>query len=350
MNIQEAKSYNALANLFFGDYRELKKAFEKYGFWNKAWQELKNRAISNEVDPEKEWEKLEKLNIRLILKENSNFPRPLKEIPYPPHAIYLKGEEIDEINPKIAIVGTRKATIQGKEIAKKFASELSKNNIAVVSGLAFGIDESAHKGAIEMKNKTIAVLANGLDNIYPRQNEKLGKQILECGGTLISEYPLGSPSIPQRFIERNRLISGLSLGIIVIEAPEKSGALATARFAIEQNRDVFVVPGPINHFNYVGSHELIKTGASLITSVDDALLALNLKNSDLELEKKQKQLLFLDAEQKLIFEAIEKSGSALAIDEIAKLTKLEAQTINQLIAILVIQGIIKEDKGKYYIS
>jgi len=344
MNLEEAKSYNALAVLFFGDYHQLKKALEKYGSWNKAWENLKDK----ETCLEKEWQKLEKFGIRLILKGDQSFPPLLKEIPYPPHAIYIKGGEITE-SPKIAIVGTRKATIQGKEIAKKFSKLLSETGITVVSGLAFGVDEAAHKGAIEAKTKTIAVLANGLDEIYPRQNEKLGKEILNYQGTLVSEYPFGSPSLPQRFIERNRIISGLSLGVIVIESPEKSGALATARFAVEQNRDVFVVPGPINHPNYAGSHELIKTGAALITSISDLLSALNLKTDGESQKNKQRLLSFLDENQKLVFVTLRERGSPLTIDEIAKTAKLGTQTANQAVALLVIQGLIREGGGKYYI-
>lgn len=356
MNLEEAKSYNALALLFFGDYHQLKKTFEKYGSWKNAWQELKDNKTCGErgraISPEKEWGKLEKFGIHLILKDDPEFPPLLKEIPYPPHAIYLKGADLNE-TPKIAIVGTRKATSSGKETAKKFAQVLSRNGIIVISGLALGIDEAGHRGAVEFKAKTIAILANGLDKIYPRQNERLGKEILECGGTFISEYPLGSPSLPQRFIERNRLISGLSLGVIIIEAPERSGALATARFAIEQNRDVFVVPGAINHPNYVGSHELIKSGAALITSIDDVLTALNLKTNPPAgegLENKQRQLSFLDENQRLVFVALQKSGPLLTIDEIAKLTKLGTQAANQAIAILVIQDLIKEDGGKYHVA
>lgn len=347
MNINEAKSYNALAILYFGDYRKLKTTREKYDSWSNAWLKLKN----GKIDAEKEWEKLEKSHVQLILKDDPAFPSLLKEIPYPPHAIYLNGTTIDG-TPKIAVVGTRKATSQGKEIAKKFSAALSQSGVIVTSGLALGIDESAHRGAVESKSKTIAVLANGLDNIYPRQNEKLGKEILEYGGTLVSEYPLGSPSLPQRFIERNRLISGLSIGVIIIESPEKSGSLATARFAVEQNRDVFVVPGPINHPNYIGSHELIKSGAALVTAVDDVLMALNLNPpaGGPPDGKKQRQLSFLDENQELVFVMLQNNGSPLAIDEIAKLTKLGTQTANLAIALLVIQGLIKEDKGKYYIA
>ena len=132
----------------------------------------------------------------------------------------------------------------------------------IVSGLAFGIDAASHKGCLEANGATIAVLGNGLDAIYPVSNEKLGKNIIASGGALVSEYPLGTPSLPQHFIERNRLISGLSLGIVVIEAPKVSGALATARFAFEQNREVFVVPGPANHRNFYGSPQLLRNGAA----------------------------------------------------------------------------------------
>ena len=171
----------------------------------------------------------------------------------------------------IAIVGTRRATPDGKSTARRFAAELARAGIVIVSGLAFGVDAAAHEGCLDAEGKTVAVLACGLANIYPRNNEPLAKKILAQGGAIISEYPPDMPAYPSRFLERNRIVSGLSKGTLVIEAPERSGSLATARFALEQNRDVFVVPGPIAHPNFKGSHALIRQGAELVTTPEDIL-------------------------------------------------------------------------------
>ncbi len=172
-------------------------------------------------------------------------------------------------------MGTRKATSQGRFIAKEIAKKLSEMGMVIVSGLAMGIDTAAHEGALAGAGRTIAVLACGLDNIYPRQNENLAKKIIGTGGAVISEYPVGTEAFKNQFLERNRIVSGLCIATIVVEAPRESGALVTARLAAEQGREVFVFPGPTNHPNYHGSHKLIRDGARLVSSIDDILEDLN---------------------------------------------------------------------------
>jgi len=212
--------------------------------------------------------------IKIISQKNPEYPSLLKEIQNPPEKLYVLGNLPSEPlanRPKIAIVGTRKATAQGRLLAKEIARKLTELGVIIVSGLAMGIDTSAHEGAVKAGGQTIAVLANGLDTIYPRQNENLAKKILELDGAIISEYPTNTPSFPNQFLERNRIISGLSIATIIIEAPERSGSLATANWAVEQGREVFVFPGPIDHPNYRGSHKLIRDGARLIGSIEDLL-------------------------------------------------------------------------------
>ncbi|MEK7192267.1 MAG: DNA-processing protein DprA, partial [Patescibacteria group bacterium] len=247
-----------------------------------------------------------------------------------------------------AIVGTRRATMAGKEIAKKLAYGLSKNDLVIVSGLAIGIDTSAHEGAVEAGGKTIAVLACGLDRIYPAQNSSLSKEILELGGAIVSEYPAGTDSFPKNFIERNRIISGMSLGVIVVEAPEKSGALATVRFAVEQNRDVFVVPGQIDHPNYVGSHALIKSGAALVTDVKDVLDSLNIAVKPEGKNPETKSADLNEVESKLVA-ALTESGRPLNVDKISQLMQIDSSEASRLLTFLLIKGIIKESGGKYYL-
>lgn len=207
-------------------------------------------------------------NIKIININEREYPQALKEIYDPPISLYVKGN-IEKLNNKnIGIVGCRECTTYGKKSAEYFAYNLSKQNINIVSGLAKGIDSYAHLGSLNNGN-TIAVLGNGLDIIYPKENLELANEIIKRGGTIISEYPCGTKPDKMKFPARNRIISGISSGIIVIEAKEKSGTLITVDFALEQGRDVFVVPGNINSINSVGTNDLIKQGARLVTTYED---------------------------------------------------------------------------------
>jgi len=294
------------------------------------------------------------LKINTVKITDVEYPSLLKEISSTPEMFYLIGELPSDEIPKIAIVGTRKAGIAGRRFAKELARKLTELGVIVVSGLAMGIDTAAHEGAVLAGGKTIAVLANGLDKIYPAQNENLAEKILELGGALISEYPAGTKSFKNNFLERNRIVSGLSIATIVIEAPERSGSIVTARLAAEQGREVFVVPGSIDNPNYRGSHQLIRDGAVLVSSVEDILedLGDKIPNSKLQITNKSqiinsKTKNITDVNQLLIIKTIREAGGALAIDEIIKITKLEPHIANQSIAFLIIDGIIKETGNGY---
>ena len=215
---------------------------------------------------------LDKSKIKTIKLEDSTYPEKLKEIYNPPKTIYLIGNEKLLNQKSIAIIGCRECTRYGAENAYKFGYELAKENICVISGFAKGIDTYSHKGAVSAKGKTIAVLGCGLDIIYPPENIELYKQILLQGGAIISEYPLGSKPEKHHFPERNRIISGLSSGVLVIEAKKKSGTMITVDFALEQGREVYAVPGNISSENSYGTNELIKEGATPVTSIDDMIL------------------------------------------------------------------------------
>ena len=294
------------------------------------------------------------LKINTVKITDVEYPSLLKEISSTPEMFYLIGELPSDEIPKIAIVGTRKAGIAGRRFAKELARKLTELGVIVVSGLAMGIDTAAHEGAVLAGGKTIAVLANGLDKIYPAQNENLAEKILELGGALISEYPAGTKSFKNNFLERNRIVSGLSIATIVIEAPERSGSIVTARLAAEQGREVFVVPGSIDNPNYRGSHQLIRDGAVLVSSVEDILedLGDKIPNSKLQITNKSqiinsKTKNITDVNQLLIIKTIREACGALAIDEIIKITKLEPHIVNQSIAFLIIDGIIKETGNGY---
>lgn len=216
-------------------------------------------------------------NIDIIHIYEEDYPQQLKEIYDPPVTLYIKGNRNILNNKNIGIVGCRECTNYGRKSSEYFAYNLSKQNINIVSGLAKGVDSYAHIGClstyIESKSygKTIAVVGNGLDMVYPRENLEIAKEILKSGGIIISEYPCGTKPDKMNFPARNRIISGICSGIIVVEAKEKSGTLITVDFALEQGRDVFVVPGNINSINSVGTNELIKQGAKMITSYIDVL-------------------------------------------------------------------------------
>jgi len=272
----------------------------------------------------------------------------LREIPSSPEQIFYLGDflsrELIEL-PKIAIVGTRKATAYGRAIAKELAQRFSQKRIVVVSGLAMGIDTAAHEGALLGGGKTIAVLACGLDSIYPRQNENLAEKIIEAGGAVVSEYPEGTVAFKNQFLERNRIVSGLSAATIVVEAPEQSGALVTARLAAEQGREVFVVPGPMNHPNFKGSHKLARDGARLISSIEDVFEDLGI---DFNIAREE---IFndLNEEEKIILKTVSGFGECVKVDKIIELVRLEPQKVNQILALLVIRGLVKETSGGYII-
>lgn len=214
-----------------------------------------------------------------------NYPKRLKEIKNPPKQLYIEGDEKLLNNKSIAIVGSRNCTNYGIKYAEEFAKELSKNNITIVSGLAIGIDTVAHEFSKDYKGKTIAVLGSGLDIIYPKENKELYKKILENGGCIISEYEKGIKIDSKNFPKRNRIVSGISLGILVIEAAYKSGSTITARLGFEQSKKVFCLPRNLGEVKGRGTNELIKKGAILVTDPKDILKELEIKIEDVEDDK-----------------------------------------------------------------
>lgn len=212
-----------------------------------------------------------KFSTREVGWNESHFPKLLREIPGPPERLYYLGTLPSPEDICITVVGTRRATPQGLEVAEGMGRDLAEAGFVVVSGLALGIDGAVHRGVLKKSGKTIAILAHGLDTIYPKEHKRLADQILGMGGALVSEYEEGTTSSPLQFLKRNRIISGLSLGVVIVEAPLRSGAISTAHHGLEQGREVFVVPGPVHHSNYFGAHKLIRDGARLVTSARDII-------------------------------------------------------------------------------
>lgn len=286
-------------------------------------------------------------DIALIPRDDPRFPRLLKETPDAPRALYVQGT-LPETAQALAIVGTRRATPYGRKIAADFAEALGRTGAAIVSGLAYGIDAAAHEGALRSGAPTVAVLPCGLDLVYPRAHAKLAERILETGGAIISEYPPGTEPLQFRFLERNRIVSGLSNGVIIIEAPERSGALVTARLAAEQGREVFVVPGKPNEPQYRGSHALLRDGARLVTSPEDICEDLGIAPATADRVNAA-----LDAGARVSATeadvlALLKENGPLSIDKLAERSNLGPHEIAQALALLALKGLVIESGVNYY--
>ena len=291
------------------------------------------------------------LPIKKINQGEKDFPPLLGEIPGCPEQIFYMGKLPAAGEIMIAIVGTRKATGEGFRLAKEIGRDLARTGIVVVSGLAFGVDSAAHEGAILGNGKTVAVLPNGLDPIQPRSHYGLAQQILNQNGCIISEFSESRPFYKAQYLERNRLISGLCPAMVVVEAPIRSGSLSTARHALEQGREVFVVPGPAGHPNYEGSHMLLRNGARLVTSAEEILEDLKETISNLEplISKSApaETIKINDEIQLAIFKAIQEAREPLHVDNIVGTTKLEPNVVNQNLTFLMLEGLIGERNGKF---
>jgi len=282
--------------------------------------------------------------IKTISIKDKNYPKLLKEIKDPPEILYLRGEILAEENC-FAVVGTRRCSAYGKEIALEIAGDLAEAGLTIVSGLAPGIDSLAHQATLERGKRTIAVLGTGIDekSIYPQENLKLARKILELGGGLISEYPPGTHGSEFTFPKRNRIISGLSLGVLIIEAKQKSGALITANWAKKQGRKIFAIPGPIHSLNSKGCHYLIKQGAKLVENANDILKELNLNLSISEINRVVKGE---NDEENLILGVLKEE--ALDVDKIIEKTKLSVTKVAGTLAVLEIKDKVKNLGGNIY--
>lgn len=281
------------------------------------------------------------MEIRTIKIGDELYPKLLRKISDPPQTIYFRGELLKD-ETCFAIVGTRRCSDYGKEIAFSIARDLAQAGLTVVSGMARGIDSFSHQGVLEGKGRTVAVLGTGLDekSIYPQENLKLAKRILTEGGCLISEYPEGTPGSQFTFPRRNRIISGISLGVLVIEAKFGSGALITAKWAQKQKRKTFAVPGSVHSLNSKGCHFLIKNGAYLAESADDILKKLNLP------KVKRERIKGGSLEENLILKVL--SGGNLSIDKIIEKTKLSPQIVSANLSLMEIDGKIKNLGANVY--
>lgn len=336
---------------FFGSPREL---------WEARENELRKLEIVTErnIDEflfvknrfiyDKEIERLYSLGVRFSTIDDDDYPERLRTIFDPPPVLYIKGS-IPNSPLNIAIVGARKSSHYGKMMAEKIACELGEQGITVISGMARGIDSCAHKGTLNGQGSTIAVLGCGINIVYPRENRNLMDEIVN-NGAVITEYPLGAEPLPWRFPARNRIISGLSEGVLVVEAATNSGSLITVDYALEQGRDVFAIPGNVNNPQSKGPNNLIKQGAKLVETANDIIDEYNVLGFNIEKSSnnnEQLEISFSDSEEEKVYNSI--NSEMIHIDELAVKLKV---AINQLLVILInleLKGLINQLPGQYYV-
>lgn len=313
----------------------------------------KIRQVFDNGELKSELRRIHDLKIKIITVIDKDYPELLRQIYDPPPVLYALGEVGNLRQSCVAVVGCRRASFYGLQQAQRIARQLSERGICVVSGLARGIDSAAHRGALDGNKKTIAVLGSGLNCIYPRENKELFKKIAEAG-TVISEFPLLMAPQPGNFPRRNRIISGLSLAVVVVEAAKRSGSLITANFALEQGRDVFAVPGPANSINAQGTNKLIKEGAKLVESAEDIMEELNIHLADLKPKAKKESSpdsLQKDREENNAgFEILDLlSTEPLHIDGIVQKSKQDSAQVYRQLLELELKGLVKELGGKRYV-
>lgn len=323
--------------------------------WNASEEELMaigldQRSIRNlldaraRLDLDAELAKAEAANVRVLVWDDPDYPSNLKRIDSAPPLLYLRGELRPEDEWAVAVVGTRRATDYDKEVTRKLVTELARAGVTVVSGLARGVDAAAHRAALDEGGRTIAVLGNGLDRVYPPEHLDLARAIVEQGA-LISEQPLGMRPDARNFPARNRIISGLSLGVLVVACPWNSGAIITARQALEQGREVFAIPGGILSRNSEGPNRLLKEGATPVTEANDILEALNLTRA----------AQYVDARLTLPEDPLEAqlldllSAEPRHVDEIRREAGLPVNQVSSALAMMELKGMVRSVGGMKYV-
>jgi DNA processing protein len=301
-----------------------------------------------EGNPKGELESLKKSGTKLMTILDSSYPHDLKQIHDPPPLLYVKGNDIPQDRTMISVIGSRNPSHYGMKITEEICQSLAIMGIAIVSGMARGIDSAAHWGCLRGKGFTIAVLGSGIDVIYPRSNVKLFHYIVK-NGSVITEFPFGTPPEARNFPIRNRIISGLSKGVVVVEASRRSGSLITASLALEQGREVFAVPGSVESFKSTGTHLLIKQGAKLVENADDILqeLGLSAPHSKGGVLRKKAVLLPLDEDEKQIYEIL--GNYPLHIDHIVRTSNMGSAKVAGLLTRLELKGIIRQVPGKMFV-
>jgi DNA processing protein len=297
------------------------------------------------VDLNALWEDLESKEITLLTWLDEDYPRRLKEIKQPPPVIYVRGEITAQDEWAIAVVGTRRITSYGQQVAEEVAAFLARNRITVVSGLARGVDSVAHIAALRAGGRSIAVLGSGVDNIYPVENRKLAEEMIQQGA-VVSDYPLGTPPEAYNFPPRNRIISGLSIAVVIVEAGHKSGALITANFAAEHGREVFAVPGKIHAPQSKGSNRLVRDGATPLLSPEDLLEALDLVM--VTEHQTARTVLPADATEAALYQIL--GHEPMHVDEIGLKVDIPIEKVSATLALMELKGMVRQVGGMQYVA
>ena len=313
----------------------------RFGLSNKLIREI--LYCQEHFTPEWVISELKRYKVSAITINNPSYPRLLKEIYDPPSIIYFRGR-LDLNSLMIGVVGSRKPTDYGKHVTYDTAYKLASNGICIVSGLALGIDSIAHQAALDAKGKTVAVMGCGLDKIYPTSHERLANEIISKGGSIISEFPIGAPPMKYNFPARNRIISGLGQALIVTEAAKDSGSLITATDALEQNREVFAIPGSIHNINSSGPNNLIKRGAHLMESVSDIYDELGLKSPEVAVAIRK--IVPRNQLEEVVIECLKSQPKH--IDQIIKEISLGHNKVSSTLTIMEIEGKVKHLGGLTY--
>ncbi|MBN2149340.1 MAG: DNA-processing protein DprA [Anaerolineales bacterium] len=324
--------------------------------WNATGDELQSAGLSprlvenifqarERVDLAKVWQHLQAQGISILTWEDDAYPRHLKEVDQPPPVLYLRGALLPEDEWAVAIVGTRRVTPYGRQVTEEIAATLARSGVTVVSGLARGVDAISHQAALNAGGRTIAVLGSGVDHIYPPENRRLAEQII-TRGALLSDYAPGTPPDGPNFPPRNRIISGLSLAVVVVEAGQTSGALITASFAADQGRDVFAVPGNINATQSQGTNRLIRDGAHPLLSPQDVLEVLNL--TMVTEQRAARVALPSDPVEAQLFQALDRQPKH--VDEIRALTGMPIEKVTATLALMELKGLARQVGGMNYVA
>jgi DNA processing protein len=297
------------------------------------------------IDLEKLWSKIESQGIKILIWQDETYPQRLKEIEQPPPVLYIRGDYLPEDLFAVAIVGTRRVTAYGRQITEELAAYLASNRITLVSGLARGVDAIAHQTALKAGGRTIGVLGSGVDRIYPPEHRGLAEKMMESGA-IVSDYAPGTPPDASNFPPRNRIISGLSLAVVVIEAGETSGALITAEFAAEQGREVFAVPGSILAPQSKGTNKLIQNGALPLLSVNDLMQPLNLTH--MGEHKAARKTIPSDETEAHLMNVL--GEEPLHVDEIRNQTELPIEKVSATLALMELKGMVRQVGGMKYVA
>jgi DNA processing protein len=312
---------------------------------------LDRRSLNNllaaraELDLDREVEKVAAAGARVLTWESADYPQLLREIPAPPPVLYVKGTLTEEDGWAVGVVGTRRASTYGREVTRRLVGALARSGITIVSGLARGIDGEAHRAALEAGGRTIAVLGCGIDRVYPPEHRKLAQEIVQ-NGALVSDYALGTPPEGVNFPPRNRIISGLSLGVLVTEAGTRSGALITVDFAAEQGRDVFAVPGSVLNKGSRGTNAMIQDGAKVVLGPEDILVELNLTMVAEQTEVRQ--VLPADATEEALLARL--SAEPVHVDELRQELDLPIAQVTSTLALMELKGMVRQVGGMKYIT